>query len=400
MPLAEAAGLVTAGCPKTTREMMLESTILHPDDLALVSMYQTVARHLRNSISETGKCLTWTYRQLNDKAEKLASSLFARGIRPGMGLAVFLPSGAEWTLLFWASAKLGTTFIPLDERSVSRKNEVHHFFNVTKPASLFVSTAANAQMLLDNCAEVLGAVAVRVITEPTKSPLDGWDDLESYLTEETRSIGLEAANQSRVYTCPTTYHASGDHPNINGYDTQSISRGGRLSSQPGSDLDQVVYILFTSGTSGLPKACSITHRIIWASVNAAKGLYYLDQKSRIVANLPPFHGWGLFGMLYAWLSGSTVITPSHTFDAGMAIEAISELRCTHISGMLSRSILHQILTVYRHSYDALGSDETSLFPSGKDTVLEMRTTRRHCCIACYSAICHGHTIFRCFSSSA
>ena len=333
MPLAEAAGPVTAGCPKTASEMMLESAILHADKPALVSMYQTAARRLRNSTSETGeKYLTWTYQQLNDKAENLASSLFARGIRPGVCLAVFLPNGAEWTLLFWASLKLGTIFVSLDERSVSRKDEVHHFLNVTKPAALCVSTAANARMLLESAAEDLGAVSVKIVAEPAKPALDGWDDLESCLTEGNRSNGLEPAKQDGVDTSPVTDHTSGNNSKINGYDAQDIGYGGKLSSQQGSDLDRVVYILFTSGTSGPPKACPLTHRNIWASVNASKGLYGLDHESRTIANIPPSHSMGLSCMFYAWISGATVITPSATFDSEMTLEAISELRCTHIPG--------------------------------------------------------------------
>ena len=58
-----------------------------------------------------------------------------------MRIAVFLPNGAEWALLFWASVKIGSIFVSLDERAVPRKDEVHHFFDLTKPCAIFVSSS-------------------------------------------------------------------------------------------------------------------------------------------------------------------------------------------------------------------------------------------------------------------
>ena len=64
-----------------------------------------------------------------------------------MRIAVFLPNGAEWALLFWASVKLGSIFVSLDERAVPRKDEVHHFFDVTKPCAIFVSSGCKRAWL-------------------------------------------------------------------------------------------------------------------------------------------------------------------------------------------------------------------------------------------------------------
>ena len=139
--------------------------------------------------------LSWTYQQLDDKAEKLASSLFARGLRPGMRIALFLPNGAEWALLFWASVKLGSIFVSLDERAVPRKDEVHHFFDVTKPCAIFVSTAANARGLMDHTCLDLGEMATKVFTEPASTAVLGEESLADCLILGTASNGIAPTHE-------------------------------------------------------------------------------------------------------------------------------------------------------------------------------------------------------------
>lgn len=323
--LAEDVGPAVTANAVTLREMFLESTKLHPNRPALVSMYQRAT--LLSSVStlhERGY-LSWTYQQLDDKAEMLASLLFALGLRPGMRIAVFLPNGAEWTLLFWASVKLGTIFVSLDERAVPRKEEVYHFFDVAKPCAFFVSTAANARVLIENTSLDLGGILIKVITEPASAPTVGWESLADCLTAGTASNGIASTHQGD----PNGHVADHMLPIVSASD----GHRGKLTNQTYNDLNATVYILFTSGTSGLPKACPLTNKNIWASCMAANGLYQLSCTSQITVISPPSHSMGLLGIIHAWVNGATAVVPSPAFDAGITLEAIEKMKCTHITGM-------------------------------------------------------------------
>ena len=324
--LAEAAGPPLTGRPSTMAEMLLDTATLYPDNRAFVSMYQTSARYEPQRSTGTDNYLTWTYRQLDEKADKLAASLAVRGICSGMRLAVFLPNSAEWALLFWASVKLRTHFVPLDERGVSRKDHVDHFLSVLKPSALFVSNAAHARILVENHPLEMNSIAIKAITESAPSKVDGWQNLEHFLAKGFRSNGLDPLHQgdlsARVALCQPPK-------------TSSVSAPTEVrKEEKGNELDNILYIIFTSGTSGLPKACPISNRNVWASAMAIHDFKRMDHTSIILINAPPSHSMGISSILAPWVEGATVVIPSATFDAKMTIETINELKCTHISGML------------------------------------------------------------------
>ncbi|KAI4182316.1 MAG: hypothetical protein LQ348_004869 [Seirophora lacunosa] len=288
-------------------------------------MYQTPARY--GTEPNTGKdaYLTWTFRQLDKKADDLAASLAFRGICSGMRLVVFLPNSAELALLLWASIKLGTTFVPLDERAVSRQDQVDHFLRVLKPSALFVSGATHARTLLENHPQEMGTIAVKAITEPKLSHVDGWQNLEEFLVKGALYHGLEATRQGDL----ERHVATDEPPKI----SNIIGCGEECNGQKESDLGSILYIVFTSGISGLPKACPTSNRNFWACAVAGEGSG-VDGHTDVMALItPPSHSMGISGILRTWLKGATVVISSPAFDARMTIEAIDKLKCTHTNAI-------------------------------------------------------------------
>ncbi|KAL9627238.1 MAG: hypothetical protein Q9204_006713, partial [Flavoplaca sp. TL-2023a] len=316
MSLAEDIGPAITEDASTLREMLVKSTRLHPNHPALVSMYQNASLLSSDHTSDGDGSLSWTYQQLDDKAEILASSLYTRGLRPGMRIAVFLPNGAEWTLLFWTSVKMGIIFVSLDERAVPKKDEIHHFLDVTRPSAIFVSSDANARSLMDNTALDLGETLVKVVTESTSACAEGWESFADCLTARNASNGIDSTDQGQSNVLQLT----------NGFHR-------KLNDRTDNDLSSTIYILFTSGTSGLPKACPLTNKNIWASSVAAKGLYRLSPTDRIMINSPPSHSMGVSSSILAWANGTTAVVPSPAFDAKLTLETIEKMKCTHMAAI-------------------------------------------------------------------
>ena len=326
---AEAAGRLLTGYPRTMRDMLLETATTYGSNHAVVSMYQRTNSTSEDSQgSEQAECLTWTYQQLNEEAEGLASSLFARGIRPGMRFAVFLQNSVEWAVLFWASVKLGTAFVPLDARAVSRKDEVHHYLSITNPSALFVGDGATARIMQENNYSDLDTIAMKAIAGPSLPQLAGWTTLDALLAKDANVKEADSMFQE-MQKNDEAHHESSGHPNTDGAHNLP-------NHQTESDLDRILYILFTSGTSSLPKACPLTDRNIWASTMAAEDVDPIDQSSIIVQHAPPSHSMGIVNMIHAWTNGAKLVIPSPTFDAKRTLEAIDRFKCTHMTGMTSR----------------------------------------------------------------
>lgn len=102
----------------------------------------------------------------------------------------------------------------------------------------------------------------------------------------------------------------------------------------GLDARDVINLQFTSGTTGAPKAVSLTHHNLLnnaLSISAAMKITPDD----ILCNVPPlFHCFGLvLGNLALWSRGAAVVYASETFDARAIVDALVEEGCTAIHGV-------------------------------------------------------------------
>ncbi|KAH9962203.1 acetyl-CoA synthetase-like protein [Russula dissimulans] len=100
------------------------------------------------------------------------------------------------------------------------------------------------------------------------------------------------------------------------------------------DKDEVINLQFTSGTTGAPKAASLTHHNLLnngISIGRAMRLTGND----IVCNPPPlFHCFGLvLGNLAAWSHGSAIVYPSEIYDPRAIVDAVIKERCTALHGV-------------------------------------------------------------------
>lgn len=102
----------------------------------------------------------------------------------------------------------------------------------------------------------------------------------------------------------------------------------------GLNKDDVINLQFTSGTTGLPKAVSLTHRNLLNN-GISIGEHMRLTPSDILCNVPPlFHCFGLvLGNLAAWTHGASIVYPSQIFDPRAIVDALVAERCTALHGV-------------------------------------------------------------------
>lgn len=229
---------------------------------------------------ETGLRLSWA--ELDARCNRTANALAEGGVRAGDRVALLLPNGPEIFESFLAIAKLGAIAVPLNWRLVP--DELEFLLSDSGSVTLLYGTGFD---------EPVGELERRGST-----PVRRW----------IRAGAGEGPAFAQGYAALQAA-ASPNEPAIGG----------------GGDDD--VVILYTSGTTGLPKGAVHSHRTaIWGAVSMFTD-FELRRRDRYLLFMPAFHVGGLNPFVACLMGAATAVVMSG-FDARRAWKVVEEERVT------------------------------------------------------------------------
>src|SRR5260370_9844263 len=227
---------------------------------------------------------TVTYRELDDRSNRLAQLLYDRGLRFGDHLAIFMDNNARYLEVCWAAQRSGLYFTPIT-----------YHFNGEEAA--YIVDDCDASALVTSAA--LGAPAAEVA---------------SLLPERVTTrlmVGGEAANGCEDYD-----EAVGAYP-----------------AAPVAEELEGHAMMYSSGTTGRPKG--IRYVLERTPVgNPAVGLsgfasmYGLGEDTVYLSPAPLYHSAPLQFCIAVTRLGGTAVILEH-FDPEGALAAIERYRVTH-----------------------------------------------------------------------
>ncbi|NOE32706.1 class I adenylate-forming enzyme family protein [Ruegeria sp. HKCCD7318] len=160
----------------------------------------------------------------------------------------------------------------------------------------------------------LGAIAVGIVPVPTSSQL----------TEPETAKMIAELSPAAVLRDPDVACAA--HPNQIGLDALNSMRSLPAAHFAMGDPERMAYVVYTSGTSGKPRAVAHAHRAIWARQMMVDGWYGLRDTDRL-CHAGAFN-WTYTlgtGLMDPWTIGATALIP----ERGTSIDALPTLLRQH-----------------------------------------------------------------------
>jgi len=259
---------------------------------------RTVEQHAdREALVEVATGRRWTYRELNDDVDALARGLVAAGIGKGDRVGIWAPNCAEWTLVQYATAKVGAILVNINP--AYRTHELAYALNQAGVRLLVSATEFKTSDYRAMVAEVQPETQVeRVVFIGTED----WDELLAT--------------------------ASGD---------EDVAAG-MAALQPNDPIN----IQYTSGTTGFPKGATLSHRNILNNGFFVTETINFTPEDRLCIPVPFYHCFGMvMGNLGCTTHGATMVIPAPGFDPVVTLQAIQDERCTGVYGVPTMFIAMQ-----------------------------------------------------------
>jgi len=241
------------------------------------------ARRTPDAVAASFEGRHWSWAEFNALVEKAAQALMAAGVAPGDRVALLSTPRPEYLLVLMAVSRVGAVYVGLNPRYTA--NEVAEIVERVRPRLLITLRAFEGQDFLALIDAMAGNTALPEVVS--------FDSMEG------------CADGLQVIGClpppaPDT-----------------------LDPQTRSALSDTAAIVFTSGTTGRPKAAMLTHRgLLHAAV--VQHLRLNPAVPRILCNLPINHVGCLMNLTLAGLVGGGSVVFLQRFSAAHTLKLIHD----------------------------------------------------------------------------
>lgn len=301
----------------------------------------------RDALVDRVTGVRWNYRELVREVDAVALGLLDAGIGKGDRVGIWSPNRAEWTLVQFATAKIGAILVNINP--AYRSEELR-----------YVLTQAGIRMLIS---------ARRF---KTSDYADLIEQVRPQCPELDRVILFDTADWEELVATGR----AGDPERL-------AAAGAQLSA------DDPINIQYTSGTTGFPKGATLSHHNILNNGYFVGELCGYTEADRICIPVPFYHCFGMvMGNLATTSHGAAMVIPAASFEPKATLAAVAEERCTSLYGVPTMFIA-ELAEPDFESYD-LSSLRTGIMAGSPCPVEVMKQVIERMGMAEVS-ICYGMT---------
>jgi fatty-acyl-CoA synthase len=299
-------------CDVTIGELLTLLTLDYPDNDALVY---------------PDRQLRYSFKELELLVRQIAKGLINIGIKRGDRVALWATNVPEWVVLQFALAKIGAVLVTVN--TSLRAAELAYLLKQSESSAL--------------------------ITIKGFRDVDYVETIYNIIPELGEAEEGALQTTDFPYLCNVIYIGAERPAGMIHYDSL-LSRAEKVSDaqldalQYVQDIDDVINMQYTSGTTGFPKGVMLTHRNILNNGYWMGEVLGYTPRDRLCLPVPLFHCFGcVIGVLGAY-THATALVPLEFFDPLKVLQYVEQEKCTSLYGVPTMFIA-ELEQMEAHDFD-------------------------------------------------
>lgn len=278
------------------------ATIAYPD-VPLHAFLDETARRMPDAVGTIFFDAALTWRAVSELADRFAAGLQAMGVRKGDRVALILPNCPQYVIGFYGALRAGAIVVPCNPLYTSAELG-HQLADAGAVVAVVLSRTYPALR------DALPRTAVREVVVA---------NIKDYMPARLRllfTLFREKKEGHRVRLAP-------------GHRTWKAALG--LGARP-APVDvrpaDLAALLYTGGTTGVPKGAMLSHRALVANALQSRSWYprTVAGRTRALAVMPFFHAYGLTVVMNEGVHGGYALLLIPRFDLELILKAIQRHR--------------------------------------------------------------------------
>ena len=272
---------------------------------------QTIARCGENdAVVYADRDFRLTWYEFGEEVDRLARGLMALGVKRGEKIALWATNVPHWVVLMFAAAKIGAILLPLNTNY--KEHEMDFALSQSDTENLFIISGYRDCSYVD--------VIYTLVPELREQPRGVLKSAKYPHLKRVMFLGGE--KHRGMYSLNEVLALSVETPMEDYY-----------ARQAECDVNDVVNMQYTSGTTGFPKGVQLTHRNIANDGFWIGACQNLTCRDRVCIPVPLFHCFGcVLGVMSCVNHGSTMVF-LEKFDPIQVMASIEKEKCTAVYGV-------------------------------------------------------------------